>query len=184
VHVVEIGIFSGGSLGMWRSYFGKSAHIYGVDIEPACRAYESPGTRIFIGDQSDPNFWREFLREVPEIDIIIDDGLHAASHQIPTLEALLPHLRPGGVYVCEDVHGRFNALLDYVNGFSRHLYSRATGDGSLGPNDLRRAFDSIHLYPFMVVIEKRSSQLEKLSAPMHGTEWQPFLNTRASDFGG
>src|SRR2546423_442947 len=38
VHVVEIGIYSGGSLAMWRHYFGDGAHIYGVDIEEACRA--------------------------------------------------------------------------------------------------------------------------------------------------
>src|SRR5262245_54320107 len=38
VHVLEIGIYSGGSLEMWRSYFGPQARIYGVDIEEACRA--------------------------------------------------------------------------------------------------------------------------------------------------
>ena len=35
VNVLEIGIYSGGSLEMWRSYFGEESHIYGVDIEEA-----------------------------------------------------------------------------------------------------------------------------------------------------
>src|SRR5215475_13984002 len=35
VHIAEIGIYSGGSLEMWRDYFSPKAHIYGVDIEPA-----------------------------------------------------------------------------------------------------------------------------------------------------
>src|SRR5207248_1717332 len=40
VHVVEIGIQSGGSLRMWRHYFGDRALIYGVDIDPTCIAAE------------------------------------------------------------------------------------------------------------------------------------------------
>src|SRR5690348_8554452 len=38
-NVFEIGIYSGGSLEMWRSYFGEESRIYGVDIEPACKSY-------------------------------------------------------------------------------------------------------------------------------------------------
>lgn len=182
VHIAEIGIYSGGGLEMWRFYFGDKAHIYGIDIEPSCRTYESSGTRIFIGDQSDPNFWREFVQEVPQLDVIIDDGGHQTSQQIATLEALLPHLRPGGVYLCEDVHGRFNALHDYINGFSRNLHKYTTDtNGLLALNDFRRVVDSIHLYPFVAVIETRSELLDRLSAPMRGTEWQPFLHTAKLD---
>src|SRR5262245_52207829 len=70
VHILEIGIFSGGSLEMWRDYFGPKAVIYGVDIEPDCRAYENKGIKIFIGDQADRSFWREFRRQVPNLDIV------------------------------------------------------------------------------------------------------------------
>jgi len=41
VAFLEIGIYSGGSLPMWRSYFGERCAIYGVDIEEACKAYEN-----------------------------------------------------------------------------------------------------------------------------------------------
>ena len=41
VNILEIGIYSGGSLDMWQSYFGEGATIYGVDIEPSCKAYET-----------------------------------------------------------------------------------------------------------------------------------------------
>src|SRR4051794_39768286 len=30
VHIVEVGVFSGGSLEMWKEYFGPGARIYGV----------------------------------------------------------------------------------------------------------------------------------------------------------
>jgi hypothetical protein len=178
VHILEIGIFSGGSLDMWRSYFGDKVHVYGVDIEPACRVYESSGTRIFIGDQSDRKFWQQFIAEVPQLDIIIDDGGHLPSQQIPTLEMLLPHLRPGGVYLCEDIRGRFNTFVSYVHGLSRDLYGGQLFDENpdleLTPTDLQRSIDSIHLYPFVAVVEKREERLEHMSAPKHGTEWQPF----------
>ena len=58
VHVLEIGIYSGGSLAMWKDYFGAEGRIYGVDIEEACRAYEDDVTKVFIGDQADRQFWR------------------------------------------------------------------------------------------------------------------------------
>src|SRR5215211_8784066 len=53
-HVLEVGIYSGGSLPMWLHYFGNGTQIYGVDIEPACAKHERDGVRVFIGDQADP----------------------------------------------------------------------------------------------------------------------------------
>ena len=176
VHIVEIGIFSGGSIGMWKSYFGDQAHIYGVDIAPACREYEGDRVRIFIGDQSDPNFWRDFTAEVPEIDIVIDDGGHRAFQQIATLESLLPALRPGGVYVCEDIHGEFNNFSDYLFGLTRNLNElvpKVVKQPGREPSPLQRTIDSIHFYPFVAVIERRSAPLDRMYSVQKGTEWQP-----------
>jgi Methyltransferase domain len=178
VHLVEIGVYSGGSLGMWKEYFGASGCIYGVDLQPECRVYEDDQIRIFTGDQGDAGFWREFRREVPDVDVVIDDGSHDPLQQIVTLESLFPHLRPGGVYLCEDVHGPRNPFHDYVNGLSRNLHSMGYGESGFErrPIDFQRSVESVHLYPFVAVIEKRSPPLEELAAPRHGTEWQPFLD--------
>jgi cephalosporin hydroxylase len=92
--IVEIGIFSGGSLAMWQSYFGAGAHVHGVDVEESCKAHADDSVTVWIGDQSDPAFWQRFLAKVPSFDIVIDDGGHEASQQMPTLEALLPRLSP------------------------------------------------------------------------------------------
>src|SRR5579864_8038519 len=108
VRVLEIGIYSGGSLEMWRDYFGSGCQIYGVDIEPACKAYERDSVKVFIGDQGDRNFWKKFKQEVPAVDIVIDDGGHLTEQQIITFEELLPHLQPNGIYLCEDLHGALN----------------------------------------------------------------------------
>ena len=93
VHVLEIGVYSGGSLEMWREYFGPKARIFGVDIEPDCRVYESDNIKIFIGDQADRLFWRDFRQQVTTLDIVIDDGGHLAEQQIVSVEELLPFLR-------------------------------------------------------------------------------------------
>jgi hypothetical protein len=168
VHVVEIGIYSGGSLDMWKKYFGPRCHIYGIDIAPECRSYASLGVDIHIGDQADPSFWQDFVNKVPQVDIVIDDGGHQAFQQIATLEALLPHIRPGGVYLCEDITKEYNPFFDYLFGLSRGLHAFHQP-----PTACQQAIDSILFYPYVCVIEKRADRLEKLFAPKRGSEWQP-----------
>jgi hypothetical protein len=53
VTVLEIGVNKGGSLAMWRDYFGPEATIIGVDINESCRILENDGFLIEIGDQAD-----------------------------------------------------------------------------------------------------------------------------------
>lgn len=184
VHILEIGVYSGGSLDMWKSYFGPKSRIYGVDIEEACKEYEDESVKIFVGDQSDRNFWKLFKEEVPAIDIIIDDGGHETHQQIVTLEEMLPHLRPGGVYLCEDVGGSFNRFASYISGFTWNLnaLNEAKADTDENgrfrftsiPTQFQASVHSVHLYPFVTVIEKNEKPMDELVAPKHGTQWQPF----------
>lgn len=183
VNILEIGIYSGGSLGMWRAYFGPRCRVYGVDIEEACKAYEGDGVEVFIGDQADRTFWKRFKEKVSNLDIIIDDGGHLVGQQLATLEEMLPHLRPGGVYLCEDVHGTFNSFNPYVSGLCFNL-NAGMMVANLDNNERRLASEtsafqsavhSIHVYPFVVVIERRNAPIAEFVAPKHGTQWQPFL---------
>ncbi len=176
-HVLEIGVYSGGSLEMWREYFGPQATIYGADLEEACRAYESDGVRMFIGDQKDRAFWARFKRDVPFLDVVIDDGGHAPDEQRVTLEELLPLLRPGGVYICEDI-GTDNTFLAYLSGLAHNLirYTGVPAESGVasGVGSFQRAVDSIHIYPFVAVIERTREPPELFECPKHGTVWQPF----------
>ncbi len=169
---------------MWQSYFGPRCKIYGVDIEPNCKAYESSAVRIFIGDQSDRNFWKHFREEVPVLDIVIDDGGHIPEQQIVTVEELLPHLQPGGVYLCEDVHKPFNEFASYVHGLAQNLNAVNQPEDNFNDNErrsvcktipLQSSVGSIHLYPYVTVIERTAAPIYELIAPKHGTQWQPFL---------
>lgn len=178
VHIVEIGIYSGGSLEMWREFLGPKCRIHGVDIAPECRSYEGNGTKVYIGDQADREFWKRFRAEVPRVDIVIDDGGHAPHQQIATLEELLPHLNPGGVFICEDIHGRHNRFASYIGGLIDSLNQgnpRMQPDLSQDASNFQSWIKSIHHYPFITAIEKRERPVRGLIAPRHGTEWQPFL---------
>ncbi len=64
---------------------------------------------------------RTSRKTVPLVDIVIDDGGHLPEQQLVTLEELLPHVRPGGVYFCEDIHYNFNDFAAYVQGLSDNL---------------------------------------------------------------
>jgi hypothetical protein len=180
VNILEIGVYSGGSLEMWKEYFGENCYIYGVDIVDSCKVYENGWTKIFIGDQADRQFWKGFKREIPFIDIIIDDGGHSPEQQIVTLEEMLPHLAPGGVYICEDVHGK-NWFSYYIAGLAHKL--NFLEDIELNDKPLlasnstqfQSKIHSIHQYPYLTVIEKNLKSVERFIAPKHGTEWQPFL---------
>ena len=101
---VEVGVFGGGSLFMWRNFFGKQARIIGVELNPEAKKWEKDGFEIFIGDQSDPDFWTNFYKQVGEIDILLDDGGHTYVQQIVTSEFALDNIKNGGVLVVEDTH--------------------------------------------------------------------------------
>lgn len=178
-HVVEVGIYSGGSLLMWKHYFGPNARITGIDIEPACKAYEEEQISIYIGDQADREFWKKFRASTPPIDVFIDDGGHSAEQQIVTLEEVLPHLRPGGVYLCEDIHGVGQQFATYAYSLAEHLNEWVSlpkdGQHASGVTAFQAGNWSFHLYPFVVVIKRGEIGIERLVAPKNGTQWQPFL---------
>lgn len=104
VRMLEIGVSKGGSLEMWRKYFGPDATIFGVDINPECATVADPPNQVRIGSQADPAFLRSVVGEMGAPNIILDDGSHVASHQRISFQTLFPLLQPGGIYIIEDLH--------------------------------------------------------------------------------
>lgn len=101
---VEVGVYNGGSLFMWRNFFGEQARIIGVDLNPDAKRWECDGFEIWIGNQSSAEFWSEFLESVGKIDIILDDGGHSNAQQIQTVVSVTPSVRDGGLVLVEDAH--------------------------------------------------------------------------------
>ncbi len=102
IKFVEIGVANGGSLFMWRNYFGKKAEIIGVDLNPNAKKLEKYGFKIYIGSQSDKKFWYNFYKKEGKIDLILDDGGHKNLQQISTVHYSLAYIRDGGKIVVED----------------------------------------------------------------------------------
>ncbi len=101
---VEIGVYHGGSLEMWRNYFGNQARIIGIDINPEAKKLEKRGFEIFIGSQSSKKFWDAFYEKIGPVDIVLDDGGHQNKQQIITAHESIKNINDGGVLVTEDTH--------------------------------------------------------------------------------
>jgi len=177
IHLMEMGVYRGGSLQMWKHYLGPRATIYGVDVDPACRALEEERVRIMIGDQADREFLRRLRAETPRIDILIDDGGHTMNQQIATFEELYGHLADDGIYACEDLHtsywprygggpGRPGTFVEYAKRQIDQLNAWHTLDPDRFEVDaFTLTTHSMHFYGSMLVIERRpmAPPLEGLS---------------------
>ena len=89
---VEVGVLDGGSLFMWKNFFGEKARVIGIEINEHAKVWEEYGFEIFIGSQSDPNFWANFYETVGNVDVILDDGGHTYKQQIITVECSLDNM--------------------------------------------------------------------------------------------
>ena len=104
---VEIGVFSGGSLFMWRHFFGKRAKIVGIDLNPDIKRFKKYGFEIMIGDQSNEEFWKNFFKKYGKVDVVLDDGGHTNYQQIKTVNSCIPNIKDGGIFITEDVHASY-----------------------------------------------------------------------------
>ena len=107
VNLLEIGVFKGSSLRMWRDFF-QCGSIVGIDNERESPVPASDERiQILSGDQADLNFLESVSKFGP-FDIIIDDGSHVWSDIITSYEYLIHKLNPGGFYCIEDIHTSYN----------------------------------------------------------------------------
>ena len=173
VVILEIGVSQGGSLQMWKEYFGNKTKIFGIDMDPRCKELEEENIEIFIGSQSDRKFLRQVKNSIPQIDILIDDGGHTMKQQIVTYEELFSHVKDEGTYLCEDLHTSYwlkwgggykrrGTFIEYSKNFIDYLNAFHSQQKSLKVNSFTKSVNSIHYYDSIIVIEKR-----KVKAPFH-----------------
>ena len=169
VNVLEIGVYKGGSLQMWKKYFGDKSNIFGIDIRRKCKKLEEDRIKIFIGDQSNRDFLRSVLKEMPKIDIVIDDGGHKPNQQINSFDELYPNISENGVYLCEDLctsywrkyGGGFkkpDTFIEYSKNFIDYINAWHSRSKELEINDFTKSTNSIHYYDSMLFIEKRKKE--------------------------
>ncbi len=164
VRILELGVSEGGSLQLWRDYFGPAAVIYGVDINPRCAAFSSRGVQVRIGSQADPKFLRAVVAEMGGVDIVIDDGSHVAQDQRISFQTLFPLVDARGLYVAEDLHtaywydygggyGRKQSFIELAKSLVDDLHSWYHSRPSKYP-DAARVINAVHFYDSIAVIEK------------------------------
>jgi hypothetical protein len=164
VRMLEIGVSGGGSLDLWRRFFGPDAVVWGVDIDPACAGAVSPPNQVRIGSQTDPRFLLGVVEEMGAPDIVLDDGSHVASHQRISFETLFPRLSEGGLYVIEDLqtaywadydggHRRRGTAIELVKHMIDDMHAWYHARPTVTP--AKDEIGAIHVHDGIVVIEKR-----------------------------
>lgn len=122
--LLEIGVDGGHSLVMWLKAF-PGLHVHGSDITLArwrqnrdlFRLCEEDAKRLSLTEcDSTRDVRAHFPEGTPQFDVILDDGSHDPWDQKSTLAQFWPLLKPGGVYVIEDVHA-FGAQPPFIRDF-------------------------------------------------------------------
>lgn len=107
--VCEIGVLDGASLKCYYDYF-PSARILGLDINDKSH-YRNDRVSTGILDQSNEQELINFAdKHIGKFDILIDDGSHDIEHQQLTFGKLFKTIKPGGLYIIEDMGSSFFTL--------------------------------------------------------------------------
>ena len=176
VTILEIGVFKGGSLQMWKHYFDAANHnvkVYGIDINPDCKALEEENIEIFIGSQEDREFLRSVKEQIGKVDILIDDGGHTMDQQIITFEELFDLVSEDGIYLCEDLHtsymeaygGKYkgDTFIEYSKNLIDYLHAQYSESKELVPNKYSEQIKAVTYYDSMLFIEKRKATAKSIS---------------------
>lgn len=115
--ILEIGIFRpdknstavpGASLKTWRDYFSNS-EIYGIDLGDFTDVNDDKIKTMIVNQElrngnSEWSGLNEMIKNFGgDYDIIIDDGGHSMEQQQVSLGFLFKYLKPGGIFVIEDL---------------------------------------------------------------------------------
>jgi SAM-dependent methyltransferase len=167
--VLEIGVDRGASLRVWRDWF-RNATIFGLDIKPSCAEIPDLGPeriQIIIGDATKHSVWFDLHRLWDGgFDLIIDDGAHTTEAIGAALEHGWRLLRPGGLYVIEDLHCVYHteyasvavsppALWVLIFGYI-HDGLNTNGEPQRGdPAGVESDVAYVHFYRSLCIIKKR-----------------------------
>jgi len=164
VTFIEIGCGLGGSLQMWKRYFGPHARIIGIDINPQCKRFAEDQIEIHIGAQQDPAFLQRVIDQVGIPDIVVDDGSHIMSHLHATFNYLYPKMLKNGVYLVEDLHtayweeyeGGLRKPTNFIE-LCKSLIDELNADnsrGALPSTEFTKSTVGMHFYDSVVVFER------------------------------
>jgi SAM-dependent methyltransferase len=167
--ILEVGIAHGGGTELLLEYFDRDVTLYGIDYDTRFLDHKFGDARVYheFGDQSKPEFWKSYLTNKPDFDIIIDDGGHEMMEQIITLISTFPRLKDGGIYIVEDTHTSYweqwnggfdksNTFVSFAKSLVELLHKDHIKDRS-APQDLINIFTNLKCVTFynsVTILEK------------------------------
>ena len=172
VRLLELGVLHGGSLQLWRKYFGELAVLHGIDIDERSAQAAEPGLVVHIGDASDAHLLESVIDEMGGVDVVIDDASHIGAHQVASFSTLWPRLSARGVYLCEDTHANYwptfsggyletSSFIEYTKRLIDRMHAWYVDDERLDRDEtFARECRGIHIYDSMVVFEKDTTRGE------------------------
>lgn len=98
ITLLEIGVYYGGSIEMWRQYFSPNSVIYAGDIisyRPIDRV------NCIVGDMYSDSIVNSFSDNL--FDLIIDDGPHTFNSFTAVISKYFQKIKAGGHLIIEDV---------------------------------------------------------------------------------
>jgi len=164
ITLFEIGVWHGGSLKLWKKYFGPYAKIVGIDIEAKSVGVEEDQIFVRVGDQGDGTFLDTVIAEFGIPDIVIDDGSHQMRHMNFTFDHIYPRQPKNSIYVVEDTFfsywqesgvgsGECESFIERTKGMIDLLHAPYTR-GKISENQFAQSTRAIHVYDGIVVFEK------------------------------
>ena len=112
--IIEFGVLKGNSI-RWIEKKYSNAEIIGIDILPTQDSWpQSDKISYYKLDQGDEADVIRFFETITNPELIIEDGSHIPSHQCRILRHGLNNLKPGGVYILEDIHTSHPAHSIYI----------------------------------------------------------------------
>ena len=161
---VEVGVMNGGSLELWKKFFHKESRIIGIDINPNALKLRDKGFEIFIGDQSQPKFWKEF---------------YTNCCQIVTVVEAVKNIKDGGKVVIEDVGTSFmssfgnpcrTSFLNFAKSSINNLYARSLSANNKILNIFEKYCFSINFYDSIVTFEIDKKKCFKSKLKISGSK--------------
>jgi hypothetical protein len=107
-NVLEVGIYNGGSIKLWKDYFAN-AHVHALDILPSEDIWEQikNDERITLYTSTDAYneniFKTNFLDTGLKFDFMLDDGPHTLDSMIKFIELYSQIMTDKGILIIEDV---------------------------------------------------------------------------------
>ena len=111
ISLLEIGIQNGGSLQTHLNFFKNAEMIVGCDIDDQCHNlnYDDERIKVVVGNINSNETYSKISSLINQFDILIDDGSHISSDIIISFIKYFPIVKPGGIYVIEDLHCSYDS---------------------------------------------------------------------------